>query len=223
MKKYLEADFTSKIVTGREMRRKKIISAKTLQIILVLSAIAVFCGCAASRLTKRARAGIDSVTINPNPNMPSEMEYFRDDQTPGSSSGLLGALMAINNVMRANNIDVGRIIVGEFREQLAAKQVFPFIVKYGGEAEFSFQIHHYGLRFRPSTKQEHLGAVLKVTVYLRKPNGKLIWKATADCSPDRTDAYLWRTYITEPERVRMIFQQAARVVVSDLFKDIETD
>jgi len=205
------------------MRIRKIISAKTLQIILVLSAIVVVCGCASSRLTKRARARIDSVTISPNPSVPSQMEYFQDDLTPGSSSGLLGALMAVNGVMRTNNINVGRIIVDEFREQLAAKQVFPSIVKYGGEAEFSFKIHFYGLRFRPFAKDEHLGAVLKVTVYLRKANGKLLWKASADCSPDRTDAYLWRTYVMEPERLRMVFQQAARVVVSDLFNDIETD
>lgn len=205
------------------MRIREIISAKTLQIILVLSAIIVFCGCAASRLTKRARARIDSVTISPKPSMPSEMEYFKDDLTPGSSSGLLGALMAINGVMRANNINLGRLIVDEFREQLAAKQVFQSIVKYGGDAEFSFKIHFYGLRFRPFAKDEHLGVVLKVTVYLRKANGALVWKATADCSPDRTDAYLWRTYVMEPERLRMVFQQAARVVVSDLFNDIETD
>jgi len=194
-----------------------------LQIILVLSAIVVFCGCAASRLTKQARARIDSVTINLKPSMPSQMEYFQDDLTPGSSSGLLGALMAVNGVMRANNINVGQIIVDEFREQLAAKRVFPSIVKYGGEAEFSFKIHFYGLRFKPFAKDEQLGVVLKVTVYLRKANGALVWMATADCSPDRTEAYLWRTYVTEPERVRMVFQQAARVVVSDLFNNIETD
>jgi len=204
------------------MRRKKIISAKTLQIILVLSVIVVFCGCAASRLTKRKQAGIHSVSISSKVNIPSKMEYFRDDLTPGSSSGLLAALMAIDDVMRKNKIDVGHMVANEFREQLAAKQVFPSIVKYGSDAEFSFQIHYYGLRFRPFAKDEYLGAVLKVTAYLRKANGKLLWKVTADCSPDRTDAYLWRTYVMEPERVRMVFQQAVRVVVSDLFNDIET-
>jgi len=155
--------------------------------------------------------------------MPSKLEYFRDDLTPGSSSGLLGALMAIDDVMRKNKIDVGHMVVNEFRAQLAAKRVFPFIVNFGGDAEFSLKIHSYGLRFRPLAQEEHLGAVLKVTVYLRKANGKLIWKTTAYCSPERTDAYLWRVYVTEPKRLRMVFQQATRAVVSDLFNDIEID
>jgi len=205
------------------MRRREIISARTLQIILVLSAFVVFSGCTSSRLTKRKQAGIRSVSISPKVSTPSKLEYFRDDLTPGSSSGLLGALMAIDDVMRKNKIDVGHMVVNEFRAQLAAKRVFPFIVNFGGDAEFSLKIHSYGLRFRPLAQEEHLGAVLKVTVYLRKANGKLIWKTTAYCSPERTDAYLWRVYVTEPKRLRMVFQQATRAVVSDLFNDIEID
>ncbi|MFQ6034528.1 MAG: hypothetical protein ACE5NM_01605 [Sedimentisphaerales bacterium] len=205
------------------MRTTEIISARTLQIILVLSAFVVFSGCTSSRLTKRKRAGIRSVSISPNVSKPSKLEYFKDDLTPGSSSGLLGALMAIDDVMRKNKIDVGYMVTNEFRAQLATKRIFPFIVNFGGDAEFSFKIHSYGLRFRPSVQEEYLGAVLKVTVYLKKANGKLIWKSTAYCSPERTDAYLWRVYITEPKRLRMVFQQAARAVVSDLLKEIETD
>jgi len=155
--------------------------------------------------------------------MPGKMEYFKDDLTPGSSSGLLGALMAIDDVMRKNKIDVGHMVVDEFRAQLAAKRVFPSIVNFGGDAEFSFKIHFYGLRFRPFVEEEHLGAVLKVTVYLKKANDKLVWKATAYCSPERTDAYLWRMYMTDPQRLRRVFEQAARVVVSDLLKNIETE
>ena len=155
--------------------------------------------------------------------MPSKLGYFQNDLTPGSSSGLLAALMAIDDVMRKNKIDIGRMVTNEFRAQLAAKRIFPYIVNFGSDAEFSFKIHSYGLRFRPSEQEEYLGATLKVTVYLKKANGKVIWKSTASCSPERTDAYLWRVYITEPKRLRMVFQQAARVVVSELFNDIEID
>jgi len=205
------------------MRRREIISAKMLQIILVLSAFVVFSGCTSSRLTKRKQGWIRSVSISPNVSMPSKLEYFKDDLTPGSSSGLLAALMAIDDVMRKNKIDVGYMMTNEFRGQLAAKRVFPFIVNFGGDAEFSFKIDSYGLGFRPLAQEEHLGAVLKVTAYLRKANGKLVWKSTAYCSPEKTDAYLWRVYITEPKRLQMVFEQAARVVVSDIFNDIEID
>jgi len=205
------------------MQTREIISAKTLQIILVLSAFLGFSGCTSSRLTKQKQAGIRSVSISPKVSMPSKLEYFRDDLTPGSSSGLLGALMAIDDVMRKNKIDVGHMVTNEFQAQLAAKRVFPYIFNFGGDAEFSFMIHSYGLRFRPLAQEEHLGAVLKVTAYLRKANGKLVWKSTAYCSPEKTDAYLWRVYITEPKRLQMVFEQAARAVVSDLFNDIEID
>ncbi len=205
------------------MQKREIISTKLLQIIIVLSAIVVFSGCAASRLTKRERARIRSVSINSNVSIPKEIEYFKDDTRQDSSSNLLGALMAINAVMRDTDINVGKIVVEEFREQLAAKQIFPNIVNFGGDAEFSFKIHHYGLRPRLFVQEGHLGGVIKLTVYLKKANGNLIWKSTADCSPERTNAYLWRQYVTEPKQLRMVFQQAARAVVSDLLKDIETE
>lgn len=205
------------------MQKRKLLSAKMLQIIIVLSAIVVFCGCATSRLTRQARAEIRSVTINPEVSIPSEIEYFKDDQTPGSSSNFLGALMAINAVMRDNNIKVDKIVVDEFQRQLTTKQVFPSVVAFGGDANFSFKIHFYGLRPRPFTQQGNLGAVLKVTVYLKKANGTLVWKDTAYCSSERTSAYLWRKYVTEPKVLRMVFEQAAHTVVSDLFEDIETE
>jgi len=203
------------------MQRNKILSAKTLQIITVISTIVVFSGCAASRLTRQARAGIRSVSISSNVSIPSEIEYFKDDIKPGSPSNFMGALMAIDDVMQDTDLNVGKIVVEEFKEQLAAKQVFPSIVNFGGDANFSFKIHFYGLRPRAFAPEGHLGGVLKVTVYLRKANGKLIWKSTADCSPERTSAYLWRKYITEPKLLRMVFKQAAHAVVSDLFKDID--
>ena len=200
-----------------------LLSAKMLQIFIVLSTIVVSCGCASSKLTRQALADIRSVAINPEVSIPKEIEYFKDDTKPGSSTNFLGALMAINAIMRDNDINVGKIVVDQFQRQLTAKQVFPSIVTFGGDANFSFKIHYYGLRPRPFVQQGNLGAVLKVTVYLKKANGKLIWKSTAYCPPERTSAYLWRKYVIEPKVLRMVFEQAAHAAVSDLINDIEID
>ena len=180
------------------MRGSEIILAKTLWIIIVLSTLTVFSGCATPRLTKQARVGINSVSINPEVSMPDKMGYVSYEMMSGTAFGLAGALITmgsgkdeqekLNAIMRENDIDVGRIVVEEFREQLAAKQVFRSIVTSAGDANFSLKINDYRLAYKPFADGDHLGAGLKVTVYLKRANGDLVWKATAFCSAKRTDA-----------------------------------
>ena len=205
------------------MQKRKVLSAKILQIIIVLLAFGVISGCASSKLTRQDLAEIKSVAIDPEVIVPSRIEYFKDDIKPGSSANFMGALMAIDDVMDDTDINVGKMVVEEFRKQSTAKNIFPSIANFGGDATLSFKIHYYGFRPQAFRPDGYLGAVIKVTVYLRNANGKLIWKSTADCTPERTSAHPWRKYVTEPKQLRTVFMQAANVVVSDLLNNIETN
>lgn len=208
----------------KKMERRKMILTRILQITLILLVIGLSSGCGVPRLSKKARAGIDTVSVNTEVSMPDKMGYI-GHRFDGASFGLLGALITsgvdddeeerLNALMREHNIDVGKIVTGQFRDQLEAKRIFPSVVASGGDAEFSFEIHFYQISLR-------YGAALKVTVYLKKATGGTIWKATAWPGLAKRDTYLYEQYISDPALLQKAFEQAARIVVTELIDSMKT-
>ena len=228
-----------------KVERSKIILKRMFQIALVVSAIGLSSGCQ-SKLTKEARAGINCVSINTEVPIPSVMLYEYD--TPATAStwwnlpiivggeALFGPSRvkrgrAIMAIMWENDIDPGKILVTQFKEQLEAKQVFPCIVRADGDASFTFKIIEYGLLASGSGyswSPYPLKTALKVKVYLKKPDGTLVWSNDAETGfmkywREAVDEYRHDEYIEDPNLLRKGFEQAASKIVGQFFKNIEAN
>jgi hypothetical protein len=217
------------------------------QIALVVAVTGLSSGCQ-QKLTKKARAGINSVSINTEVSLPERL-YVGSKGSVGGGTGWFGAVTfaagiadiprkirqsrTISNLMKKNNIVPGRILAMQFKEQLEKEQVFPSIVETDGDATFTFEISSYGLqsysigRFWPPYP---LRSELTVDVFLKKPDGTLVWKNwaktyTAHLLPgtNGVDAYMYNEYIQNPNLLQKGFEQAASKVVDEFFKNIEVN
>lgn len=219
-----------------KVERIKIILIRMSQIAFVVAAISLSSGCQ-SKLTKEARAGINCVSINTEVPIPSDMSYGNDEAS-GTWWGVVISLAglpekvtkgrAINALMRKNNIDLGRIIVTQFKEQLETKHVFPSIVETNEDATFTLEIWSYGLMWDSrgvSWPPYPLKPVLTVDVHLKKPDGTLIWKKRAETydNTSEVDAYMYDEYIENPSLLRKGFEQAASKIVGQFLENIEAD
>ena len=224
------------------MERSKIILIRIFQIALVVSAIGLSSGCQ-SKLTKEARAGINCVSINTELPMPNAISYgalegastwWGGVASLATKQGRVKGGRAIIAIMRENDINPSKILATQFKEQLEAKQVFPCIVRADGDASFTFEIWS-GLMwdssggFPPYPLKPELTAV----VYLKKPDGTLIWKNNKTFhwkkgtffydSTSEVDAYMHNEYIENPSLLRKGFEQAASNIVGKFLGNIEAN
>jgi len=213
------------------MERFKMISTKVFQAVLVASTVGLLSGCGGPSLSKKARAGVNSVSINTEVSMPREMSYAGTASQTGAFFGLIGGLVAgaaekspreeMMKVMQENDIDPGKIAAAQFREQLKAKRVFPSVVEAGGDAKFVLEVKDYGFFYKPYTNR--LKPVLRVAVYLEKAGGKRVWKNEewTTSYTKGTDSYTHEQYIASPELLRKVFEQAANVLVVKFVKNLQ--
>jgi hypothetical protein len=224
------------------VEQSKIILIRMSQIAFVVAAIGLSSGCQ-PKLTKEARAGINSVSINPEVSLPERMGWGNNSVGGGGplwfSVITVGAGIAaipekvrrshaIYLLMRENYIDPGRIIATQFKEQLETKQIFPSIVETNGDATFTFEISSYGLMWDSrgvSWPPYPLKPVLTVEVFLKEPDGTLIWKNRAMTydSTDEVDARMYNEYFFNPDLLRKGFEQAASKIVDQFLENIEAN
>jgi hypothetical protein len=228
---------------GKESKvvRGEITSIRVFQIGLVVLGVGLSAGCE-SKLTTEARAGINSVTVNWDGSLPERMEWGHTGGgggTPALAAVFLSAELAglpekvrrrraIGALMRKNKIEPGEILEAQFRKQLEAKQVFSSIVNADGDATFTLDVWSYGLLWDSrgvSWPPYPLKPVLTVNVYLRKPDGTLVWENNAWTSDftDGVDARMYEEYVENPDLLRKGFEQAASKIASQFLKNIETD
>jgi hypothetical protein len=132
----------------------------------------------------------------------------------------------IRDIMRKNDIDLGKMIASRFKEELEAKQVFPSIVEDDGDATFTFAIYNYGLLWSSwgySVPPYPLKPALNVQVYLKKGDGTLVWHdyAVTDDYTGGVDRYMFDEYVADPNLLRKGFEQAASKIVDQFFKNVE--
>jgi hypothetical protein len=125
----------------------------------------------------------------------------------------------IVRIMEEHNIDVGQILVAEFKEEVAAIPDFPPIVAENDDAEFCFEIV-CGLE--SPLLSGKLKPSLVVTVQLNGRDGKKLWENTADIynSKGKLKVYKHKEYVENPEHLREVFGQACEIIARKFAKNL---
>ncbi|OHB74984.1 MAG: hypothetical protein A2Z25_12440 [Planctomycetes bacterium RBG_16_55_9] len=122
----------------------------------------------------------------------------------------------IIDVMQNNDIDIKKIMVSEFKKELAKKSDFPPLVDEGGDAQFQFEmscmlaVGAFTNRMKP---EFYLWASLKDT------NGKTIWKRN-EWENEHIKGYTHKQYVENPEFLREVFQEACSILSKRLCKTL---
>jgi hypothetical protein len=214
---------------------------------LIVAAIGLSGGCASQpKLRKEARAGINSVSINTEVDLPERTFWGVSGGTVSGdvwldvATGIIAKAAesererrgrAIQALMVKYDINPGKMVAAKFKEQLKAKGVFPDIVDTDGDAAFTFKILGCGFHMDRGAIVDHpYRAVLSVNVRLEKPDGTLIWENRASArdhwllpGSSGVDAYSYHDYTSNPSLIRAGFKQGADRIVRQLLKRIESN
>jgi hypothetical protein len=197
-------------------------------IVLFTIAALSLSGCGQPRLSKKVRANLSCTCIRPVVKT-GDFFYFGGRAKTATvvgtlAGGLIGGVVAgtmvekgsnpakeeILRAMREHNIDVGQIMLSEFKEQVQAIPGFPPIVTDKADGEFCFEVK-CGLE--SPLLSGKLKPMFTFVVQLNGPDGEKLWKNTADVykAKGKLKGYTHKEYIENPERLREVFSQACEI------------
>ncbi len=192
--------------------------------------VLLFVGCASSVVLKKdALLSNQFVSISKNISLPEILFYQGPKESIyGSTLGLIGAAIAessrkstsdiIKYVINKSNIDIPKIVRGEFEQQLKNSNLFSMIQPDGGnypEIKLSIRVYGFG---QPHGLSSQLKPILGVAGELVHPDGSVLWKKYDYVTNlnDNTPSHTLEEYFNNPELMREAFSAASQIVVTGL-------
>jgi hypothetical protein len=192
--------------------------------------ITLFAACVGSvPLLAKNRVSIRSVVIDQQVSLPEDM-FYRGPEFALEAFGVVGYVAGYNInmkseeklavLMRKEQIDVSQIVRDEFITEVEARQVFPSLILNGGDATITLTIKTYGLAYGLSSE---LRPILGVEGCMTRSGGPVIWKKYAYVTnmSDQTPSYTIAELVTDPERIRQVFQLSAQIIAADLVRHMQ--
>jgi len=199
----------------------------SITLLLGLAAVISF-GCATTQdLAVEDRERTKTVRIASEIHEGAVMCMDRTDATVGVLFGVVGGLAAaardqegkIRDCAQRAEIDIGDMVASEFRDQLQAREIFSIVDSMDADAILRIDVPYYGL-FVPHGFASKLKPVLMVHARLERPDGTVIWEdnENVSASADETPSHSFDDYMSDPERLRDAWQQAAQIVVAEMLE-----
>jgi len=205
--------------------------------ISALSTLAILLsGCAGApsvKLDQASKSAIKSVDVKPNAPLPAEMFYQGRAQSIGLGiGGLIGHAIAqgvtsdkeiIQQVLKANKINVGEIVATSFASQLRESGKFP-LAESGtpGDAQFQFEVVMYGLG-QTQGFATTLYPTIGVNGALKRSDGKVLWQRyeyITSLNKENTIGAEAQAYAKDPELLRQAFTKAAAALTKVFVEEL---
>lgn len=202
------------------------------KLILLLSITSLF-GCATGvKLDPAIKSKLDDgISINTAVSLGRPYYSGPEITIPGALSGPIGAIIAeksldmptkIKNYLTAEKIEVGTIVLNEFKQQLNNRSDFSGRIRDNGKYRLKLAVLMYGIAQKHAFSTEYK-PILALRSNLLDSNGRVIWSDFSRASHLNSDtlAFTKDNYFEDPEAFRTAFASAAKIVVSKAINELK--
>jgi hypothetical protein len=194
---------------------------------LILASLIFVAGCASSiTLDDSAKASIKAISISEKVIVPAQAHFIG----PGSAFGALGAIagsandtpQAIKSHLEKHNIDLGRIVRGQFEQEAQQNSFLGTRLKRGGETRLEIEIRVYGLGQKRGLSNDYV-PMLGYAVKMFDGTNKLVLEKYdyVTAFTDGIPTYQFEEYFKSDAAFRTAFAQSARIIARNLLKDVK--
>lgn len=202
--------------------------------IALFSLIIFFSGCASTiKLDAATKSKLDDgIAIVPTVKLADTPYYHGPEHTWGAVlGGAVGAVAAsimvsepakIKNYLETEKIDVGAIVLEEFKRQLNEQADFSGKVRDEGKYRIELSVPVYGVTQKNGFSSEYK-PILRVTSQMIAPDGNVIWESSDYVGPlnSETPAFTYKEYFGTTDNFKNAFVSASKAVVKLLISDLK--
>lgn len=202
--------------------------------IALFSLIIFFSGCASTiKLDAATKSKLDDgIAIIPTVKLADPPYYHGPAQTwsfalGGAVGGTIAASMAsepakIKNYLETEKIDVGAIVLEEFKHQINEQADFSGKFHDDGKYRIELSVPMYGITQKNGFSSEYK-PILRVTSRMIAPDGNVVWESSDYVGPlnSETPAFTYKEYFGTPDNFKNAFVSASKAVVKLLISDLK--
>ena len=207
------------------MNDRLMISRAATAVVVSVSLLLAACANAPVAMPENVRAGVHTVSVDPQVKLPPDMYYQGPGQSGMMMLGVIGALAAqgtaatpkarLHAVMDENHISVQEILAAEFAKQANAATAMRFAVgNEPADAQVSLVVNMYGI-----AQSQGFGTTLyptfSVTATMTRPDGTVLWKDTdyvTALNGENKEGHTIEDYLKDPELIRKSFTSGSDLV-----------
>jgi len=196
--------------------------------------IALLAGCASTvKFDPAMKSRLDDgIAISPSVKLAGTPYYHGPEHTWGAVlGGAVGAVVAssmvseptkIKNYLETEKIDVGAIVIEEFKRQINEHADFSSKIRDDGKYRLELEIPIYGLVQKHGFSSEYK-PMLGLKARMKDTEGKVIWEYYDYVTGGNGDTlgFAYDNYFQNPETFRAAYTSAAKVVVSFVLNDLK--
>ena len=215
------------------MNDRPIFSRAATAVVVSISLLLAACANAPVAMNDNVRAGVHTVSVDPDVKLPPDMYYQGPGQAGMMMLGVVGALAAqgiaatpkarLHAVMDEHHISVPEIVAAEFARQANAATTMKLAVgNEPADARISLVVNMYGL-----VQSQGFGSTLyptmNITATLTKADGTVLWKHTdfvTALNSENKEGHTIEDYLKDPELIRRAFTSGTDLVVRTLATDL---
>jgi hypothetical protein len=183
------------------------------------------------QVTKEDRAAIQSVSIDKDVMLPEE-PYIQGGNARmaflllggiGVAAEGKSAGQAFKLYMEKNNIDLAKIVVASFEENIKKDNILT--LREDGRFKLKLKVNGYGYgesRFLGLvTPKVYRKPLMNITATLVNAENKIIWQKTAYLTPqsDQTTEYTFEDLVEKPDKTTESLTQITRLITAEVMDD----
>lgn len=193
-----------------------------------------FVGCASTvKIDASTKSKLDDgIAIMPAVKQADTPYYHGPAQTWGMALGgaVGGAIVSsmasepakIKSYLETEKIDIGAIVLEEFKRQLNEQADFSGKVRDDGKYHIELSVPMYGITQKNGFSSEYK-PILRVRSRMIAPDGNVVWESADYVGPlnSETPAFTYQEYFGTPGTFRNAFVSASKAVVKLLMSDLK--